>query len=388
MTAPRVAVVYDCFFPVTTGGGERVYRRICEILVERGATVSYLTRRLWAPGEPPTTPFLVEGVWAGEIYDATGSRTTSGAVSFAIAIYRRLRRNRAELDIVIASALPVLTLIAARLAVRGTGIWLVGDWLEVWSWSKWRSYAGPVSGSIAYVLQSIGARCAELDTVNSDFTAARLADSRSDTKPLVLGLVDLGGEPRAGVAALQPPYVLFVGRHVADKRIVALPAALAVARSTNPELRLIVAGDGPETPGLIEELERSGMAEFTDVIGRVDDERLSELLAGAAALVNPSSREGFGLVVVEAAAVGVPSVVVAGENNAAVDLIEEGVNGTIAPSVDPDQLGSAIARVVNDEAMRGRTEEWYRRERVSHGLGASVDELLVRYTDRSASRTR
>ncbi len=43
-----------------------------------------------------------------------------------------------------------------------------------------------------------------------------------------------------------------------------------------------------------------------------------------------SRREGYGLVVVEAAARATPSVVVAGEDNAATELIEEGVNGTIA----------------------------------------------------------
>ncbi len=47
----------------------------------------------------------------------------------------------------------------------------------------------------------------------------------------------------------------------------------------------------------------------------------------ALCLLLPSRREGYGLVVVEAAARGTPSVVVAGEDNAAIELIEEGVNG-------------------------------------------------------------
>ena len=48
-------------------------------------------------------------------------------------------------------------------------------------------------------------------------------------------------------------------------------------------------------------------------------------------LVNPSAREGFGLVVAEAAADGTPSVVVAGEDNAAAELVIDGVNGFVAP---------------------------------------------------------
>ena len=49
--------------------------------------------------------------------------------------------------------------------------------------------------------------------------------------------------------------------------------------------------------------------------------------------------------VVEAAASGVPSVVVAGEDNAATELIEEGVNGFVAPSASADDLADAIERV-------------------------------------------
>ena len=47
----------------------------------------------------------------------------------------------------------------------------------------------------------------------------------------------------------------------------------------------------------------------------------------ALCLLLTSRREGYGLVVVEAASHGTPSVVVAGEDNAATELIEEGVNG-------------------------------------------------------------
>ena len=50
----------------------------------------------------------------------------------------------------------------------------------------------------------------------------------------------------------------------------------------------------------------------------------------------PSRREGYGMVVVEAAARGTPSIVVAGEDNAATELIEEGVNGFVAPSADAE----------------------------------------------------
>ena len=62
----------------------------------------------------------------------------------------------------------------------------------------------------------------------------------------------------------------------------------------------------------------------------------------AMCMVLPSRREGYGLVVIEAAARGTPSVVVEGPDNAAVELIEEGVNGVVAASASAEDLAAAI----------------------------------------------
>jgi glycosyltransferase involved in cell wall biosynthesis len=374
MTAGRAAVIFDCLFPATTGGGERVYRRIAEELTDRDLAVDYVTRAL----DPVPTPgFSVVPVWNGDIYNADGGRTTSSALQFARGVYRHLRGQRDQYDLVVASALPVLTVLAAALALRGSRTFLVVDWLEVWSWRKWRSYSGALTGTLAFVLQVLGARVGNLHTVNSGFTAERLQRYRRTPAPLVLGLVDLV-EP---VALLEPvqlesapahkraPMVLFVGRHIADKRIDRLPAAIALLLRTRPDVTLVVAGSGPETATLERAVAEAGVAGSVQLVGRVSDARLAELMGTAAVLVNPSAREGFGLVVAEAAAYGTPSVVVAGEDNAAVDLIDEGINGFVA-----------LERALDSgTALQASTRSWFARERLSRSLGGSVDEILARY---------
>ncbi|PRY68910.1 glycosyltransferase involved in cell wall biosynthesis [Glaciihabitans tibetensis] len=406
MAEPRAAIIFDCLFPATTGGGERVYRRIAEEFVQRHIVVDYLTRDL---GDVPTPGFTVVPVWNGDIYDESGARTTSSALYFARGVYRHLRAYRGEYDIVVASALPVLTVLAAALALRGSRSFLVVDWLEVWTLRKWRSYSGALTGSLAFLLQVAGARVGDLHTVNSTFTARRLQRHRRGAAPVVLGLVDLvdpapaaamspspsGETPdRVARAAVIPeesdqgdvaagglaPFLLFVGRHIADKRIDTLPAALAELHRSRPDVTLVVAGSGPETARLEAAVRRAGVGDSVHLVGRVSDERLAELTSSAAVLVNPSAREGFGLVVAEAAAYGTPSIVVAGEDNAAVDLIVEGVNGFVAASVEPAELARAVARALDGgEALRGSTAAWFARERVSRSLAVSVDEILARH---------
>ena len=196
----------------------------------------------------------------------------------------------------------------------------------------------------------------------------------------MLGLVDLVDVARSQQPAAEPPYLLFVGRHILDKRLTVIPPALALARREVPGLRAVIAGDGPETDALRRAIAAEHLEDAVDVVGRVDDATLAGLRTGAAVLVNPSSREGFGLVVAEAAAAGVPTVVVTGPDNAAADLIKPGVIGFIAASADPTALADAIvAAVRGGEELRASTAEWFERERVTRGLSASVDELLRRF---------
>jgi glycosyltransferase involved in cell wall biosynthesis len=66
------------------------------------------------------------------------------------------------------------------------------------------------------------------------------------------------------------------------------------------------------------------------------------------------------MAVIEAASFGTPSIVVAGEDNAATELIEPGVNGFIAPSAAAGDLADAITRVAGaGPAMRESTARWF-----------------------------
>ncbi|MEJ7787610.1 MAG: glycosyltransferase, partial [Solirubrobacteraceae bacterium] len=100
----------------------------------------------------------------------------------------------------------------------------------------------------------------------------------------------------------------------------------------------------------------------------------------------PSLREGYGLIVVEAASRGVPSVVVHAPDNAAVDLIEEGQNGVLAASASADDLASAILRVHGGgAALRAATAEWFARNADRLSLEGSLSAVVRAYAGSSPS---
>ena len=66
------------------------------------------------------------------------------------------------------------------------------------------------------------------------------------------------------------------------------------------------------------------------------------------------------MVVIEAASYGTPSVVVAGDDNAAVEHIDDGVNGYVAASAGAEDLAAAIVKASRGgEALRRSTADWY-----------------------------
>ena len=159
---------------------------------------------------------------------------------------------------------------------------------------------------------------------------------------------------------VDPALVVYAGRHVREKRVDALVRGFARARERRPDLRLELYGDGPDSQRVLELIRELGLGELVQAHGRRPEDEVASALAHAACLATASEREGYGLVVVEAAARGTPSVVVDGPENAATELVTEGVNGAIAPSAEPADIAAAILRVIEaGTELRDATAGWF-----------------------------
>jgi glycosyltransferase involved in cell wall biosynthesis len=192
------------------------------------------------------------------------------------------------------------------------------------------------------------------------------------------GEFDGPAEPQPPLAA--EPVVVFAGRHIPEKRVPAAVRAIARARERLESLRGELFGDGPGRDEVLRLIHELGLDGTVEAPGFVDEAVLEERMRRALCLLLPSRREGYGLVVVEASSRGVPTVVAAGPDNAATELVDDGVNGFIAPSADPDELAAAIVRVYEQgEPLRRSTADWYRRNAERLSLTRSLDTVLASY---------
>ena len=382
----RICLVYDCLYPYTVGGAERWYRSLAERLVADGHEVTYLTLRQW-PADADAGVDGVEVCAVGPrraLYTRSGRRRILPPLVFGLGVFAHLLRHGRRYEAVHTASFPYFSLLAAS-AVRPLGRYSVTvDWHEVWSREYWHDYLGPLGGLLGWFVQLMCVRMRQRAFCFSRLHADRLRSEglRGDLTVLsgeYAGPMEVDGVERAAEV------VVFAGRHIPEKQVPSLVPAVAMARTHIPKLKATIIGDGPERDKVLQEVERLGLRDVVDVPGFVTAAAVHTSLANALCLVLPSRREGYGLVVVEAAACGTPSIVVAGPDNAAVELIAEGENGYVAASASPSDLAAAIVRVhQGGSELRLATAAWFSRNAERLSLDSSLERVVHSYSEAAA----
>jgi glycosyltransferase involved in cell wall biosynthesis len=377
----RICLVYDCLYPHTVGGAERWYRDLAERLARDGHDVTYLTLRQWEQDERPGGEG-VRVVAVGprmHLYGSNGNRRVLPALVFGMGVLRHLLRRGGRYDAVHTASFPYFSVLAAAIVRPLHRFRLVVDWHEVWTRDYWRQYLGGLGGWLGWRVQRLCIRVRQHAFCFSQLNVERLLAEGLRGEPERLPGLYAGPQP-AGEPATAEPVVLFAGRHIPDKRVAVLVPALALARERAPELRGAILGDGPERSAVLRAITRHALGDAVYAPGFVEADELERSLQRALCLVLPSRREGYGLVVVEAAAAGTPSIVARAPESAATELIEEGENGFVAESVDPEALAEAILRVRDEgQALRERTAAWFRRNADHLSLERSLDAVAASY---------
>jgi glycosyltransferase involved in cell wall biosynthesis len=252
---------------------------------------------------------------------------------------------------------------------------VVVDWFEVWTREYWLEYLGPIAGRLGWLAQGLTARSRHDALCFSRLHAHRLEEQghRGPIK-IVEGLSVLLPEDSAPAPA--EPLVVFAGRHIPEKHAPAVVRAVARARERLPELRAEIFGDGPDREEVLRLIDADGLGSAISAPGFAPAAEVREKLRRALCHLFPSSREGYGLVVVEAASLGTPTIVVDGPDNAARELVVDGENGVVAASAEPDELAGAIERVeAAGPSLRESTAEWFRRNRERLSLESTLEAL-------------
>lgn len=378
----RVCLAYDCLFPWTVGGYERYMRALAEGVAAAGHEVTFVTRLQWDATNAPEIPGVrVVAVSPRDtLYGADGNRLIGPPMRYGRGVLGHLLRHRGAYDVVHVCSFPYFSLLAAG-AARTRPLFV--DWPEVWSAAYWRGYLGGPAGFVGWAIQCLCARVPQQAFTLSKLHGDRLREEGLRRPPIQLGGLYDGPLQAPATVELErerEPVVVFAGRHIPEKRVPAIPAAIALARDRVPGLRAIILGDGPQFDAVRTAIEAHGVGDVVSTPGFVSATDVAAAISAAACLLLPSQREGYGMVVIEAAAQGTPSIVAAGEDNAAVERIEPGVNGVVAASDAAADLADAIvATIAGGPALRASTAAWFAENAERLSVAHTTRQVLAAY---------
>lgn len=379
--------MYDCLFPWTVGGAERWYRNLAERLAAEGHEVTYLTLTQWDADDAPDLPGVTV-VPVGprlELYDGT-RRKIGPPLRFGLGVLAHLLRHGRRYDVVHTASFPFFSLLAAAIVRPFARFRISCDWHEVWSREYWRDYLGAVGGRIGWTVQRLCALVPQTAYAFSRLHGDRLTEIGLRTPVTILTGEYAGSlEPPAPSSADDPPTVIYAGRMIPEKRVPLVVDALAAARRELPALRARIFGAGPELEAVRARIAALGLEDAIELPGFVDGDVLDEAMRAAACVLQPSAREGYGMVVIEAAAHGVPAIVVDGPDNAAVELIAPGRNGFVAPAPTGDAIAAEIVRCVEGgDELRAATRAWFTENAERISLDGSLRTVAAGYPSASA----
>jgi glycosyltransferase involved in cell wall biosynthesis len=159
----------------------------------------------------------------------------------------------------------------------------------------------------------------------------------------------VGAVPDSVTRLVRPVVIGSLGRLVPWKGVDGVIDAATELRHKHVELSLVIAGDGPERAALIERAEQEMKIGYVFTGSLAHPDALA-LMKYADVLVLNSTYEGLSHLLIEAQALGVPTIATRAGGNA--EVITDGEDGLLVPPNDTPALAQALERILSDGKLR------------------------------------
>lgn len=344
----KLAFVYDAVYPWVKGGAEK---RICELgkrLAGQGHEVHVFGVKWWDGADTiEYDGMALHGVCAPMELYVNGRRSISEAIIFSIKLFPHLLRER--FDVIDVSAFPYFSCFTVKLVSMLRRTPMIITWHEVWG-DYWYEYMGR-RGFFGKLVERLVSKLTHTPIAVSALTKKNLVSLGVNSENIQI--VPNGIDLKKIAEILPSPYecdIIFVGRLIKEKNVDALLEGVGIVKGALHGVKCHIVGDGPEKGRLVGLAEERGLQDNVRFFGFMDYEEVIARIKSSKVLALPSSREGFGMVVIEAFACGVPVVTVKDERNAASLLVNEKTGFVVA--LEAGELGDAIRALVSDRVLR------------------------------------
>ena len=346
----KIAYVYDAVYPRVKGGAERRIYELARRLIQNGHEVHWYGVGWWWPEEGQNDIEMdgikLHGVCGPvELYNGD-RRSIKEAIYYALKLYPKLRGE--NFDIIDCQGFPFFSCFTSKTYSLFRKSFLVITLHEVWN-QYWYEYLGSI-GIFGKLLENLMVNLTDNIISVSSTTKNELHKIKPAEKSVIIPNGIDFKEITGTSPSIKKSDVIFAGRLIKEKNTDLLLKALVQVKKSLPDIKCFIIGDGPEKNNLEilrDDLNLNGNVKF---LGFLEDQSLISHLKSSMVFALPSTREGFGMVVLEANACGLPVVVIDHPMNASIDLIKDNINGFIA-EFSENSLADKILEGINGKNM-------------------------------------
>jgi len=351
----KIAFVYDAIYPYIKGGAERRYYEIGKRLVSYGYDVHLYGMKLWeGPNVLQREGMTLHGICSAKnLYTTTGKRSTWQAFHFGICCFKLLNE---DFDVIDCCGFPYFSLFSTKLVCLIKRKKLYSTWHEVWGREYWEEYVGKTA-FLAFWIEKSSAALPDVIISVSQTTAQRITKVLGVRKKII---ISPNGIDKKELEKVQPARIksdiIYAGRLMDFKHIDILIEAIALIKIKYKTIRCIIIGDGPEKKNLEKLVKKLGLEKSIKFLGFLSHHNdVYAYLKSSKIFVLPSTREGFGIAILEANACGLKAVTIKHKNNAATELINR-YTGELS-DLDEKSLSKQILNLLQKSQDIGEKRE-------------------------------
>ncbi len=346
----KIAFISDAIYPYNEGGKEKRIFEVTTRLAKKGYDIHLYCMKWWEGSRDRIENGVNLHAICRKYPLYTGKRRSMiQALMFGLACLKLIKE---DFDIAEVDHMPFFPLFSLKPVCILKRRKMIATWHEVWGKDYWQEYLG-WRGVFGYLAEKLSVFMPdEIISVSGRTTKKLRGNLRSRKKVYTIPNGSDFGEIQKIKPAGKKFNVIFAGRLLSHKNVDVLIKSIHLIKEKKRDVSCLIIGEGPEKKNLealtqelnlIKNIEFSGFLDTQgDVYARMKSSRV---------FVLPSTREGFGIVVIEANACGIPVVTIDHKNNAAEDLIEEGKNGFVC-RLEEGEIADRIMRILKNTLGR------------------------------------
>ena len=175
------------------------------------------------------------------------------------------------------------------------------------------------------------------------------------------------------------PTALYVGRVDHEKSIEHVVAAFEKVVKKIPEARLVIVGDGVAKAALEKQAREAGLSDSVQFLGKIMPPLLYDVYRAGNVFVTASETETQGIVLIEAAASGLPLIAV--DKGAVKEICQNKRNGVLCEAGNVGQIARAMIKILADKKLQKEYSKESLKIAETHDFQKSLDKFIEIYQE-------